>query len=196
MLRIRNLSNAMQKRTLRVLYSQTLAHPYAGTLDATLRNTDGSFRAPLAGDAIANSGLARTANTFTLQGGLPAGLVMVKTAGEAFVPHNGAASPNGPTAFGFLANFVGGTLDDLQDNNEIGVWYGVGSVYEVLFPAFDDTGLATAYANSATSATRAPVPLYAGPDGRLTATQPTGAPAIAQLIERRSGAVIVIKSLI
>jgi hypothetical protein len=125
MLRIRNLSNAMQKRTLRVLHGQTQATPYAGTLDARLRNTDGSFRAPLTGDAIANSGLARTANTFTLQGGLVPGTVMVKTAGEAFVPATAAA---GVVPFGLLANFVGGTLDDLQDNNEIGVWYGPGSV--------------------------------------------------------------------
>lgn len=194
MLRITNLSNAMQKRTLRVLYSQTLAHPYAGTLDATLRNTDGSFRAPLSGDAIANSGLARTANTFTLQGGLAAGTVMVKTSGEAFVPHNGVT---GVQPFGLLANFVGGNMDDLKDNNEIGVWYGVGSVYEVLFPAFDDTGLATAYANTATSATRAPVLLYAQADGRLGATNPSGTSTpVAQLIERRSAAVIQIKLLV
>src|SRR4051812_2149723 len=164
MLRIRNLSNAMQKRTLRVLYSQTLAHPYAGTLDATLRNTDGSFRAPLNGDAIANSGLARTANTFTLQGGLVPGTVMVKTLGEAFVPATAAA---GVVPFGLLANFVGGTLDDLQDSNEIGVWYGPGSVYEVLSPAFDDTGLAAAYPAPATAAGRAPVLLYPQADGRL-----------------------------
>jgi hypothetical protein len=191
MLRIRNLSNAMQKRTLRVLHGQTQATPYAGTLDATLRNTDGSFRAPLTGDAIANSGLARTANTFTLQGGLVPGTVMVKTAGEAFVPATAAA---GVVPFGLLANFVGGTLDDLQDNNEIGVWYGPGSVYEVLYPAFDDTGLAAAYAAQATAA-GAPVLLYPQADGRLGITATTGQ-AVAQLIERRSNAVIQIKLLV
>ena len=206
MLRIRNLSNAMQKRTLRVLYSQTLAHPYAGTLDARLRNTDGSFRAPLNGDGPANSGLTRTANTFTIQGGLPAGLVMVKTAGEAFVPANGANTLVQP--FGLLANFVGGTLDDLQDNNEIGVWYGVGSVYEVLNPAFNDAGgdgtsLASAYAAATASSVEAGttpagrVLLYAGTDGRLTNyTTPGNRIPVAELVERRSAGVIVVKSLI
>ena len=192
MLRIRNLSNAMQKRTLRVLHGQTQATPYAGTLDPTLRNTDGSFRAPLNGDAIANSGLARTANAFVLQGGLVPGTVMVKTAGEAFVPHNGAANV---VPFGLLANFVGGTLDDLQDSNEVGVWYGPGSVYEVLFPAFDDTGLAAAYTATLSSATRAPVNLYAQPDGRLGVTA-TASPVVAHLIERRSAGVIQIKLLV
>jgi hypothetical protein len=191
MLRITNLSNAMQKRTLRVLYSQTLAHPYAGTLDARLRNTDGSFRAPLSGDTITNSGLARTANTFTYQSGLVAGTVMAKAAGEAFVPHNGVGSVK---PFGLLANFVGGNLDDLKDNNEIGVWYGVGSVYEVLYPAFDDTGLASAYAAATTGA---PVLLYAQTSGLLGATNPGGnSVAVAELIERRSAAVIQVKLLV
>jgi hypothetical protein len=46
MLRIRNLSNMFQKRTIRPLYGQTQAYPYAAVLDPRLRNTDGSFRAP------------------------------------------------------------------------------------------------------------------------------------------------------
>jgi hypothetical protein len=117
---------------------------------------------------------------------------MVKTAGEAFVPATAAA---GVVPFGLLANFVGGTLDDLQDNNEIGVWYGPGSVYEVLYPAFDDTGLAAAYAAQATAASRAPVLLYPQADGRLGVTATTGQ-AVAQLIERRSNAVIQIKLLV
>lgn len=208
MLRITNLSNAMQKRTLRVLHGQTQATPYAGTLDATLRNVDGSFRAPLSGDAIANSGLARTANTFTIQGGLVAGTVMVKTAGEAFVPSNGvgAAAPNTVQPFGLLGNFVGGSLDDLKDSNEIGVWYGPGSVYELLYPAFNDAGLAAAYAATFTAAGRSPVLLYAGVDGRLCCdSSTTGAGGItgssnqvpvAQLIERRSAAVIQVKLLV
>ena len=196
MLRIRNLSNAMQKRTLRVLHGQTQATPYAGTLDPRLRNADGSFRAPLGGDAAVNSGLVRAAapggNAFTLQGGLVPGTVMVKSAGEAFVVGTATA---GVTPFGLLANFVGGTLDDLQDSNEIVVWYGPGSVYEVLFPAFDDTGLATAYSNANASATLAPQLLYCQPDGRLGVTVTTGTP-VAQLIERRSAGVIQIKLLV
>jgi hypothetical protein len=189
MLRITNLSNAMQKRTLRVLHGQTQATPYAGTLHAALRNADGSFRAPLATDS---SPLDYTANTFTLQGGLAAGTVMVKGPGESFLPARGGNNTDRP--FGLLANFVGGTLDDLKDSNEIGVWYGPGSVYEVLYPAFDDTGLAAAYAAATPGA---PVLLYAGTDARLIGTSPGGsAIPVAELIERRSAAVIQIKLLV
>jgi len=95
-----------------------------------------------------------------------------------------------------LANFVGGTLDDLKDSNEIGVWYGPGSVYEVLIPAFDDTGLASAYAN-ATVAAGNPVLLYAQPTGLLGVTNTGGTQIpVAELIERRSNAVIQIKLLV
>lgn len=196
MLRIRNLSNAMQKRTLRVLHGQTQATPYAGTLYAGLRNTDGSFRAPLNADTALQSGVARTANAFTLQGGLVPGTVMVKTAGESFAVHNGVGGAVGTAVrpFGLLANFVGGTLDDLQDSNEIGVWYGPGSVYEVLFPAFDDTGLAAAYAAAGGGT---PVLLYAQTNGLLGATNPGGnSVAVGELIERRSNAVIQVKLLV
>jgi len=115
MLRIRNISNQFQKRTLRALYAQTQATPYAATLHASLRNTDGSFRAPLSSDTLP---LARSANAFTLQGGLVPGQVVAKSAGESVVVHNGVA---GVKAFGLLANFVGGTLDELGDENQVGV---------------------------------------------------------------------------
>lgn len=202
MLRLKNLSQMFQKRTIRVLYSNTLAHPYAGTLDPALRNTDLSIRPPVSTDTTP---FAYTVNTFTYQSGtMPAGLVMVKSgAGEAFLPANGAnpgSAGAGPYAFGFLANNVGGNLDDLGDNNEIGVWVGFDSVYELLYPAFNDTGLAAAYA-AATAGV--PVPLYAGFDGRLCCLNSgtsglnnslgNRAP-VADLIERRSASVIVIKS--
>lgn len=173
------------KRTLRVLYGQTQAYPYAATLDPSLRNTDGSFRAPLSTDVTP---LARSANAFTWQGGLPAGVVVAKSAGEAMVVHNGNAAVR---PFGLLANFVGGTIDDLQDNNEIGVWRGTGSVYELLYPAFDDTGLAAAYAAATPGA---PVAMRAGTDGRLT-SQGTG-PIVGYLIERRNAAVIQVELVI
>jgi hypothetical protein len=189
MLRITNLSNALQKRTLRVLHGQTQATPYAGTLHAALRNTDGSFRAPVTADSTP---VDYTANTFTFQSGLVPGTVMMKGPGESFMPAAGAAT--GEVPFGLLANFVGGTLDDLKDSNEIGVWYGPGSVYEVLYPAFDDTGLAAAYAAAAVGN---PLKLYAGTDGRLIYIASPGARvAVAELIERRSAGVIQIKLLV
>jgi hypothetical protein len=186
MLRVTNLSNVFQKRLIRPLYAHTQATPYAAVLDASLRNADNSFRPPVSTDTLP---LARSANAFTLQGGIVPGTVMVKVAGEAVV-----VAPGGNTAvqpFGLLANFVGGTLDDIKDENNIGVWRGPDSTFEILAPGFDDTGLATAYATANT--TGIPVKLFAGTDGRLTATNPGGsAIVVAHLIERTSASKIVI----
>lgn len=198
MLRIRNLSNQYQKRTLRVLYGHTQATPYAASLDPSLRNTDGSFRIPVDADTLP---LDRAADAFTLQGGLVPGTVLARAANsENVVVHNGATTVD---TFGLLANFVGGTLDELGDENNVGVWYGKDSVYEVLAPAFNDTGLAAA---AAAATAGQPVYLYPGPDGRLAeAGQVTGeqAPtavgtgdAVAVLVKRDSAAKITIKLLV
>jgi hypothetical protein len=194
MLNIRNLSNMFQKRLIRPILAQTQGTPYAGVLDPSLRNTDGSFRAPLSTDTVP---VTRSANAFTLQGGLVPGQVMIKSAGDSFVVATGAATNERP--FGLLGNFVGGTLDDLRDNNEIGVWYGPGSMYELLAPAFNDTGLAAAYAAATPGA---PVLLYAGADGRLAqATALVGGVntnklPVAELMERSSAAKIIVKLLV
>lgn len=194
MLRVRNLSNVLQKRTLRPIYVNTQGTPYAGNLDPSFRNVDGSFRLPLSTDS---SPVARSANAYSLQGGLPAGLVMVKAAGDNFVVATGAATSERP--FGLLANHVGGTLDELGDENTIGVWYGPGAVFELLAPAFNDTGLASAYAAATPGA---PVLLYAGADGRLAqASALVGGNAtskipVAELQERVSASRIIVKSLI
>lgn len=200
MLRIRNISNQYQKRTLRVLYGHTQATPYAATLDPSLRNTDGSFRLPLNGDtagvtpsgAAAAAPLTRSANAHSLQNGLVPGLVLAKSAvGERVAVHNGAQTV---AAFGLLANFVGGTLDELGDENNVGVWYGKDAVVQLLAPAFNDTNLATAYSNATAGV---PVPLYAGTDGRLAeAGQVSGEAAedvVAYLIERPDSAKITIR---
>jgi hypothetical protein len=186
MLRVTNLSNVFQKRLIRPLYAHTQATPYAAVLDASLRNADGSFRAPLSTDTLP---IARSANAFTLQGGLVPGTVMVKAAGESVVvAPGGTASAIQP--FGLLANFVGGTLDDIKDENNVGVWRGPDSTFEILAPGFDDTGLAAAYA-SATPGN--PVKLYAGTDGRLvTIASPGSAVVVAHLLERTSASKIVI----
>lgn len=183
MLQIRNLSNVFQKRLIRPEYAHTQATPYAAVLDASLRNTDGSFRAPLSTDTLP---LARSANAFTLQGGLVPGTVVVKGAGESVVVASGANAAEQP--FGLLANFVGGTLDDLKDANEVGVWRGPDATFTILAPAFDDTGLAAAYA-AATPGN--PVKLYAGVDGRLVANGTPGSRiVVAHLIERVSASQI------
>jgi len=158
MLKVRNTSNILQKRLLRPLYAHTQGYPYAGVLDASLRNTDGSFRAPLASDTLP---LTRSAAAFLFQGGLVSGTVMVKNVSEAFVVHNGAV---GVKAFGLLANFVGGTIDDLQDNNEIGVWRCPDSVWELLKPGFNDATIAPLVSGATPGV---PVALVAGTNGLL-----------------------------
>ncbi len=187
MIRARNLNNVHQKRTIRAVYAQTQATPYSGTLHPSFRNVDGSFRAPLATDTLP---LTRSAASALLQGSLLPGTVMAKSAGESFVVHNGVA---GVKAFGLLANFVGGTFDELGDENAIAVWRGPDSVWELLKPAFYDTGLASAYATASAGAGNA-VKLYAQPSGLLGATVPasaTDADVVARLIEYTPNKIIV-----
>jgi hypothetical protein len=189
MLRPTKLSNKFQKRLIRPLYAATQATPYAAYLDPSLRNSDKSFRRPLSTDTTGGGfPLTRSADAFVLKGGLVPGTVVVKGAGEGVVVANGAAAAN-PRPFGLLANFVGGELDDLGDESFVGVWRGPDSVFELLAPAFDDTGLAAAY-SAATAGN--PVRLYAQADGRLGATQPAGATLVAELVERVSASRIVI----
>lgn len=185
MLRVTNISNLHQKRLIRPLYAHTQATPYAATLDPSLRNTDGSFRVPAATDTLP---IARSAAAFTHKGGLAPGTVVLKGAGEGVVVATGANVAE--KAFGLLANFVGGEIDDIKDENFVGVWRGPDSVWELLAPSFNDTGLAAAYA-AATPGN--PVKLYAGIDGRLTSTSPGGnAQVVAELVERASASKIVI----
>jgi len=183
MQQVGNLNNVFQKRLIRPEYAQTQGYPYGAVLDVSLRNADGSFRKPLSTDS---SPLARSADAFTLQNGLVPGTVVVKGAGEGIVVASGANAAEQP--FGLLGNWVGGTFDDLKSNNEVGVWRGVDSTYVLLAPAFDDTGLAAAYA-SATPGN--PVKLYAGTDGRLVANaSPGNRIVVAHLLERISSAQI------
>lgn len=186
MLRLRNLSNKYQKRLIRPLYAQTQATPYSAFIDPSLRNSDGSFRKPLAADTLP---IARSADAYTLKNGLVPGTVMVKQiSGEGVYVANGANTAVQP--FGLLANFVGGDLDDIGDENQVGVWRGPDAVFELLAPAYDDTGLATAVSGATAGI---PVKLYAGTDGRLTSTSPgSNAIVVAHLVERVSSTRIVI----
>lgn len=189
MLQIRNLSNALQKRLIRPLYAQSQATPYAAVLVAALRNADGSIHPPVVETL---NGLAYGVATFTLQSGLVPGTVMVKSAGDSVQPASG--SDNASSPFGLLANFVGGTLDDLKDNNEVGVWRGPDAVFELLFPAFNSTGLAAAYAAATPGV---PAPLYAAGNGLLAVTAGLIGAAVgsktkvAELIEYNPSRIVV-----
>lgn len=188
MLRLKTLKNKNQKRTLRVEYSQTKATPYDASLDASL-GTGADFVKPLAADTTP---LARSADAYTYKNSLLPGTVLVRGAADTVVVGTGANAAIQP--FGLLANFVGGDLDELGDENKVGAWRGVGSTYTVIAPAFDDTGLAAAYA-AATPGTH--VNLYAGTDGRLVyVASPGSRVAVARLIERVSAQVIRIELLV
>lgn len=174
MLRIRNLKNVYQKRLIRPLYAQTQATPYAAVLDDTLRD-------PVTKD------FTFTAGSFKFKNGLVPGTVMAAR-GDKVVVATGANAALVP--FGLLANFVGGDLDDIGDENYVGVWRGPDSVYEILAPGFDDTGLSAAWDASTPGL---PVFLYAGTDGRLsTQGTPGSRVVVAHLIERPNANRIVV----
>lgn len=191
MLRLKNLANKYQKRTCRPLYANTQATPYAATLASTFRATDGSLQLPQSGDTTPLG--TRTAAAYTSKSSLLPGMVAVRVTGTDTVGiATGIDVAEKP--FGLLANFVGGDLDEgfsgdsLQ--NSVGVWRGPDAVFEILAPAFDDTGLAAAV-SGATAGTD--VLLYAGTDGRLKyIASPSAKLPVARLIERvNSGRIVV-----
>lgn len=193
-----NVNLTAQKRHLRVVEGQTQATPYAGYLDPSLRNADGSLRLPTATDTLP---VKRSVAAFNFQGGLIPGIVMVKTSGENFTVAAGEDAAIKP--FGLLGQFVGGSFDGVKSTNEIGVWYGPGSVYDILAPAWNDTGLAAEITTAASANTGSKtVFLYAGGDGRLAgvgATVKTSVGSqlpVAEVIERMSEAVLRIKLLV
>lgn len=129
MLRLTTLRNKFRRRTLRPLYAQTQGYPYAAKLASTFDRTAGQ---------LSGAGAVTGSEAAILPGS-----VMKKLVGEE-VTLSGATDTE--RAFGLSANFVGGTLDELGDAAEIGVWRGVGSTWEILAPAFDSTGLSAAAA--------------------------------------------------
>ena len=107
------LSNPAQKRTLRPLYANTQATPYAGFLDPNLN---------IAYDILP-------------------GTVMQRLYGEVFAPYVGAAgtAPFGLSAL-FVAPTLGVNEVSSSGTGLFTVWVGGDqSVFEVLAPAFDTT---------------------------------------------------------
>lgn len=208
MLRLRNLSNKYQKRLIRPIYAQTQATPYATSLDTqtltgpqaasgrtSFRNGDGSRNLPKSGDTSPLH--TRTADAYTLKNSLTPGVVMVRTIGEqvavAAGPDDGTERP-----FGLLANFIGGDLDDLGDEDTVGVWRGAQhAFFELLAPAWDDTGLSSAFSQTAVSK-GGPVNLYAGADGRLVYVSSPNAARIpvARVVDRPNASRILIELLV
>lgn len=192
-----NASNILltaQKRLLRPSYAQTQATPYASYLDPSLRNSYGTVVPPVTSGVA--GGITYTANTFTYEGSIVPSTVMARVQGtENVVPHNGATTVQ---PWGLLDQWVGGTFDNIGQLSEVSVWMGPDSTYELLAPAWNDTGLAAAL----TDAAGADVLLYAGADGRLSlsvaegGTAANGSVAVARVIQRWSAAHITIQLVI
>ena len=222
MLRLKNLANKYQKRTCRPVYANTQATPYAATLHATtdgnygFRKSTGALQVPPLKNGTAV--IPATAENI-VNGTLLPGTVMARIIGTEQVTIATGATDEQP--FGLLANFVGGDMDEgfagdsLQ--NQVGVWRGPGSVFEVLAPAFgtvavtvgDSTGTTTtdnfaSGGTTANSATGAGVLLYADTKGRLTTdisttagTNAAGkAKPVARLIEKVGSSRIVVDLLV
>lgn len=182
MLRLTNLANKYQRRTLRALYGQTQAYPYDTTLDSSFSRTAGALSG---GTAITGAKAAI----------LP-GLVASKKTAETVTVAGAWASSR--RDFGLFAQFVGGELSDIpSDFDKVGVWRGQGGVFEILAPAYDDTGLATpAGAEAGTAATE--VYLNASAKGQLV-TGGAGANVVnntARLMTRLSSNAVVVELLV
>jgi hypothetical protein len=201
-----NINLTAQKRTIRPVYSNTLAHPYAATLDPSFRNTDGSIRLPKAADrqnvtslgAAAASPLTRSADVFTYNGSIVPGTVMVKTNAGEYVAVGGDITSYNNQPFGLLGQWIGGTFDNLGQNNQVGVWQGFDSVYELLAPAWDDTNVPSAINSSVANGAIGQVLLYAGADGRLTATPVNAGYSVpvARVIDRPASSRLLIQLIV
>lgn len=123
MLRLTSLANKYQRRTLRPLYAQTQAYPYDAQLVSTFDRSAATF------------------DLGTTTAAIIPGIVAGKVVGETV---DVAVANDNARSFGLFANFVGGELSDIpSDFDRVGVWRGAGGVFELLAPAFDDTGLST-----------------------------------------------------
>lgn len=189
MLRLRNLANQYRRRTLRALYAQTQAYPYAATLSPAFNRASGnllSLAAPNAGKAA-----------------IWPGTVAVKLAGEVVTLFGSTESGGTATAttpvvrpFGLFANFVGGEMDELGDRTEVGVWRGPASVFELLAPAFNDSagaGLSTVD-TGVTAATE--TYLIPDTDGRLKGIVGTSLVSSGNMISGIGGAQQVVGRLV
>jgi len=184
-----NINVTSQKRLLRVVQGQTQATPTSGYLDPSLRNTTGGIRVPLATDKVgvvpaggaAAAPFTRTANAFTFEGSLVPGTVLVKTLGENYAIADGGSTDKGTLAvFGLLGQWVGGTFDGVKNTSNISAWQGPDSYYDLLAPGFNPEELPEKAAETAKGLV---IPLYAGPDGRLTVKEHEVPTVIGHVVE-------------
>lgn len=181
MLRLTKLANKNLRRTLKAQYAQTQAYPYAALLDPLFDPTAG---------ALAGTNAISGAKAAILPG-----LVAKKQAGEQVTVSYGNNANQ--RAFGLFANFVGGDMDELFGSLNVGVWRGAGGVFELLAPAYSDTGLAAeAVAEAGTGVTE--VYFDAGTNGQLTAAAAgvKVTSSTARLISRLSANAVIVELLV
>jgi hypothetical protein len=177
MLRLTSLANKYQRRTLRPLYAQTQAYPYDAQLVSTFDRS------------------AATYDLGTTTAAIIPGVVAAKSVGETVTVADNTANLR---PFGLFANFVGGELSDIpSDFDRVGVWRGAGGVFELLAPAFDDTGLAALAAADTGADDATEVYMTPSATGRLVG----GAGAntysdTARLIRRLSANAIIVELLV
>lgn len=158
------------------MYAQSQAYPYAMTLDPNFVRTSGGQLA---------------LGTPAGQAAIFPGAVMKKLVNEVVTL---STSADAAGAFGLSANFVGGTMDDLFDQSNIGVWRGRNSVFEVLAPAFDDTGL-SAQAGGGLETAGTGVKLTNTATGLLSYNGGTLVNPVARLMSRLSPNAIIVELL-
>jgi hypothetical protein len=181
MLRINNVSQVSQQRTLRALYAQTQGTPYAAYLDTVIYNTTAATATPFAKGSGSTPGTAGQGPIFAGQcaaWGATGEIVHVDVGGNAFAPA------------GLFANMIGGDFDEIFEFTEVGVWYGPGSVWEILSPAFNSN------IDAADEATGADRLLYADANGKLNDTAVSSGVAYARLMDWVSASKIVVMLLV
>lgn len=174
MLKIRSLDQVHAQRHIRPIIAQTQATPYPAYLSPVL--ADGSTPFVRGGGSVPGSGG---------QGPIFAGQV----AAWAAVGETVCVSVGGTTLkpAGLFGTYVGGDFDDTYgEMTELAVWYGPGSVYELLSPVFNSNITA---ADEATGADRE---LFADANGKLNDTAVSSGPVVAQLQEWVSASKIVV----
>lgn len=160
MLRLRYPGNQFFKRTIRPKYAQYQATSFAATLDPSYLGENEESGDPDFYRDIYNF----PSNVYLVQGGLIPGLVLTRTTGTNVVVASGTKTFN-QAPLGLLGQFVGGNLDELGGNPYVSAWRGFDSTYVLIAPAFNPEGLSARIAEAKTGEN---VPLYCGPDGRLS----------------------------
>lgn len=202
-----NILLTAQKRLVRPVYAQTEGFPYAAVLDPSLRDTTGNIRIPrnldTAGQTTTGSypvaaaafPLTRSADAYNYQNSLIPGAVLVKSGNSEYACFaSGANAAEQP--WGLLGQWIGGTFDNVGQTNQIGVWAGPDSVYDLLAPAWDYTSISTAMTNQTAGSQ---VNLYAGTNSVLYYSSVGSAGsriAVARAIQMLNASVLRIQMLI